>query len=199
MRLYASAASPYAAKVRMAAYHCGIELEEISVDTSAEPIELTTANPLGKIPVVIEDDGRAIYDSRVICDWFDRISGNQLQPQTDDEWRFAKIVEALADGVGDALLLMVYEERARPVEKQHSDWLEKQDRKVKRGLAVLEDRVGELPDRVTIGHLAVAALLSWMEFRFEGRIRRDYPVLQSWLEDFAETFPGYEAGRARQS
>ncbi len=56
--LYAPA-SPYSAKVRMAAAYAGIALEAVKVDTSAEPVELIGANPLGKIPVLVTDEGEA--------------------------------------------------------------------------------------------------------------------------------------------
>ena len=197
MRLYASLPSPFAAKVRMAARHCDIALEEFAVDTSAEPMELTTANPLGKIPIVLTDEGAAVYDSRVICDLFDRMSGNQLLPQVLDEWRVVKTMEALADGATDALILTVYESRYRPEEKRHQPWVDKQSRKAQRALAVLEDRIGELPDRLTTAHFAIAALLGWMAFRFEGRVAKEFPALADWLEQFPQIFPAYEETRAR--
>ncbi|HDZ73030.1 MAG TPA: glutathione S-transferase [Aurantimonas coralicida] len=192
MRLYYSSASPFAAKARMAARHCGIEIESVAVDTSAEPVELTSANPLGKIPVLVLDDGTSVYDSRVICDLFDRMSGNQLVPQELDAWRTVKTFEAAADGVGDALILTVYEVRYRPEEKRHQAWVDKQMRKADRGLAFLEDHVNELSDEPTTAHFALAGLLGWMAFRFAGKIESERPKLAQWLKQFPESFPDYD-------
>ncbi|MEX6506552.1 glutathione S-transferase family protein [Jiella sp. M17.18] len=197
MRLYYSRASPFAAKARMAARHCDLPVETVPADTSAEPADLLAANPLGKIPVLVLDDGTAVYDSAVICDYFDRMSGNQLVPQELGAWRFVKTFEALADGVGDALILVVYEARFRPEDKRHQGWVDKQMRKADRGLAALETMLDELPDGPTTAHFALAALLGWMELRFAGKIAGERPKLAAWLADFPALFPAFEELRPR--
>ncbi len=191
MRLYYSAPSPFAAKVRMAASHCGIAVETVPVDTTAEPDQLLKANPLGKIPVLVMDDGATVYDSRVICALFDRMSGNQMVPQAIEPWRIAATVEATADGIVDALILSVYEVRYRPEDKRHQPWVDKQLRKADRGLASLEQQILELPEDLTIGHFAVAALLGWATMRFPGKIEGERPQLAAWLQRFEQQFPAY--------
>lgn len=189
MRLYYSAASPFAAKVRMAASHCGFELDEVTVDTSAEPTDLLAANPLGKIPSLVTDDGCPVFDSSVICDLFDRMSGNQLVPQTLEAWRAVKTFEATVDGVIDALLLTVYEVRYRPEEKRYDGWVDKQTRKGERGLMVLDQRLDELTPELTTAHFALAGLLGWMNIRFPGKAAGEFPRLAAWLDDFCAAHP----------
>lgn len=73
-----SPASPYSAKVRMAAHHAGIPFESVVVTTSAEPENLINANPLGKIPTLVTEDGKSVFDSRAIMQYLNRTSGNKL-------------------------------------------------------------------------------------------------------------------------
>lgn len=189
MLLYYSPASPFAAKVRMAASHCGLELEEVAVDTAAEPTSLLAANPLGKIPTLVTDEGHAVFDSSVICDLFDRMSGNQLVPQQMAAWQAIKTFEATVDGVVDALLLTVYEVRYRPEDKRYDGWVDKQMRKGDRGLVVLDKRLDQLPADLTTAHFALAGLLGWMNLRFPGKAAGEFPRLGAWLDGFCEANP----------
>lgn len=79
-KLLFSGASPYSAKVRAVAAHAGIPLDEVTVDTNADPQNLLSANPLGKIPTVVTDD-EDVYDSRVITQYFNRLAGGKLFPR----------------------------------------------------------------------------------------------------------------------
>jgi glutathione S-transferase len=155
-----SPASPYSAKVRMAAAHAGIALEAIKIDTSADPAELQ-ANPLGKIPVLITEDGLSIYDSRAITQYINRIGGN-LFPRNAEKRTAAEMLEALADGICDCLLAHVYERRSRPEEKVHEPWLEKQWSKVARALDHLNAQPPKLTGKLHAGQIALrSCLLIW--------------------------------------
>lgn len=112
-----SPASPYSAKVRMAAQHAGIPFESVVVTTSAEPENLINANPLGKIPTLVTDDGKSVFDSRAIMQYLNRISGNKLFPRNAEKRTDAERYEAIADGLSDVLLAHVYERRMRPEER----------------------------------------------------------------------------------
>ncbi|WP_421591204.1 glutathione S-transferase N-terminal domain-containing protein, partial [Shinella sp. M27] len=72
MKIFYSTTSPYSTKVRMAAHYAGLPAESVATDTNADPAELLAANPLGKIPALMTDDGLAVYDSRVIMNYIDR-------------------------------------------------------------------------------------------------------------------------------
>lgn len=192
MRLFTSSASPFAAKVRMAAYHCDIAIDLVPTDTALEPADLLAANPLGKIPALILPDGKALYDSAVICDWLDRQSGHRLVPQDEAGWLTCKRIEATADGVVDGAILSVYEVRYRPEEKRHQPWVDKQLRKTWRGLDVLDASIGDLGRTPTTAHFAVAGLLGWFDIRFKGQWEERYPKLKAWYDAFPEIFPAFE-------
>lgn len=177
----------------MAASVCGIALDETIVEAASEPDELTAVNPLGKIPALVLDDGQALYDSPVICEYFDRLSGNRIVPQTGPEWLAAKRLEALADGVVDAAILVLYEDRFRPDAKRHQPWVDRQWRRAQRGLAAVEQAVGDVPAAPTVGHLAVAAMLGWLDLRFAGRWDADHAGLRSWKDSFFSAFPQLDA------
>lgn len=182
----------------MAAIRCDVAFDEqVVVDTVSEPAGLLDANPLGKIPTVLLDNGTALYDSRVICEYFDRISGNAIVPQTDAEWIADRRLEATADGVADAAILLLYEARFRPEEKRHEAWTDRQWRKALRGLAVLEMLIGEVSRKPTLGDLSVAALTGWLALRFAGRWESEHPRLARWNEEFWAAHPDLDAVKSR--
>lgn len=195
MRLLYSKPSPYSSKVRMSAHLCGFELDCVSTDTAAEGAELVEANPIGKIPALIVDDGSPVYDSRVICEYLDRLSGNLLIPQTPEGWLQAKRVEALADGMTEAAMATLYERRYRPEEKWHQPWVDKQWRRAHRSLDTLEQEVAALPEKPSIAHFAVASDLGWLQLRYPGSFEDRNPGLAAWLDRFFADHPEYEAMR----
>ncbi|TIW86438.1 MAG: glutathione S-transferase, partial [Mesorhizobium sp.] len=106
--LYAST-SPYSSKVRMAAAYAGIAVDLVPIKTEEKPADLMIANPLGKIPVLVLEDGRSIHDSRAITQHLNRVSKSALFPRNPDKRLEAEVLEALADGICDCALSMVYE------------------------------------------------------------------------------------------
>lgn len=186
--LYAPA-SPYSAKVRMAAILAGIDVAGVIVDTNAEPAELISNNPLGKIPVLVTDDGGAIYDSRAIVQYLNRLSGNKLLPRNAEKRTEAEKLEALADGICDCLLAHVYERRFHPEEKIHEPWLDKQWSKVVRALDVLNANPPKLPKKITAGQIALRATLGYLALRFPGKWERGRSRLTRWAKRFDEKFP----------
>lgn len=192
-RLLYSSASPYSAKVRMAAAYAGIPVEAITVDTGPQPALLTDANPLGKIPVWITDEGEGIYDSRVITQYLNRLSGNKLFPRNADKRLDAERLEAMADGVCDCLLAIVYERRSRPEEIVHQPWIDKQWSKVARALDLLNANPPKLLKSITTGQIALRATIGYMELRFAGKWEKGRPRLKRWAARFDEKFPELNA------
>src|SRR3954467_3737455 len=131
LKVLYSPASPYSAKVRMAAAYAKLPLEGTLVDTNAKPADLIDSNPLGKIPVLLTDDG-AVFDSRAITQYLNRLSGSALFPRSLGKRLEAERLEALSDGICDCLLAHVYERRFHPEEKIHQPWLDKQWEKAAR-------------------------------------------------------------------
>ena len=184
-----SSASPYSAKVRMAAAYAGIALDAVAVETSAEPAELIGANPLGKIPVLVGDDGEAVYDSRAITQHLNRLSGNRLFPRGQVKRTDAERLEALADGIADCALAHVYERRSRPEEMVHQPWLDKQWSKVLRALDHLNANPPKLGKKTTGGHIALRATLGYLDLRFAGKWEKGRGRLKRWAARFDEKFP----------
>ncbi len=188
-----SSASPYSAKVRMAATHAGIAFESVTTDTNAMPPVLVDNNPLGKIPVWLTDDGEAIFDSRVITQYLNRQSGNALFPRNAAKRLEAEKMEALADGLCDVLLAHIYERRFRPEEKISQEWLEKQWSKAERTLDHLVANPPKLPTKIHVGHIATRAAIGYLDLRFAGKWEKGRGKLKRWAARFDEKFPALGA------
>lgn len=192
MRLHFSPASPYARKVLVVAHEAGLEAHIETVPASVSPVTVASDvvgdNPLGKIPCLVTDEGLALYDSRVICEYLDsRHSGHKLYPHEGPTRWLALRREALADGICDASLLARYETFLRPQDRQWQDWIDGQDRKVAASLDHLEDEVESFPTLPDIGTIAVAVALGYRDFRFaEDDWRASRPKLALWYQPFAE-------------
>jgi len=184
-----SPASPFSAKARMCATHAGIAFESVKQDTGAPDAAFLAANPLGKIPVLLTDDGLSIFDSRAITQYLNRQSGNALFPRNAAKRTEAEVLEALADGICDALLAHVYERRFRPEEKVHQPWLDKQWEKASRALDALDANPPRLPKKITAGHIALRACLGYLAIRFDGKWERGRGKLVRWVKRFDERFP----------
>ncbi|NKJ34249.1 MULTISPECIES: glutathione S-transferase [Rhizobium] len=192
MRLLCSSTSPFSSKVRMAARHLGIKLEEIRVDTNAGPALLVDNNPLGKIPTLLTDDGDAIFDSRAIMHYFDRQEGG-LYPSKKGKRTEAEVLEALCDGTMECLLSIVYERRLREPEKQHQPWIDRQWTKASRALAHLDAEPPKIGKKLHAGHFALASLIGYLQLRFEGQWEADHAELINWASKFEKHFPDYPA------
>lgn len=184
-----SPASPYSAKVRMAAAFAGINLSAEPIDTNADPALLIDNNPLGKIPVLLTDDGQPVYDSRAIVQYLNRESRNGLFPRNPAKRLEAERLEALADGLCDCLLAQVYERRFRPEEKIHGPWIDRQWEKSTRVLDNLNANPPGLPKKITAGQIALRACLGYLDLRFAGQWERGRTRLKRWAKRFDDKFP----------
>ena len=200
LKLRSGAPSPFGRKVKIAAALLGIELEVIATDTNNPDDPLRKENPLGKIPALIREDGRAVYDSRVILEYLDlKAGGGRIIPKDPTARIDALTLQALADGVMDAALLQVYEGRWRAPEQHDRKWLDHQAGKVQRGLAVLEQSPPALPKDaggLDVGHIAVACALGYLDLRFAGAWRPAHPKLVAWLDAFAALTPAFAKTKA---
>lgn len=188
MRLRFSTTSPFARKVRVVALETGQEaaLELVKTVTTDPASGLAQDNPLGKIPVLILDNGDKLYDSPVICEYLDSChQGTPLYPAAGPKRWTALRRQALADGMMDASVLRMYERR-RPENQRSSDWDAAQKARVVRGLAALEAEAGQLGEQPDIGNLSVAVLLDYLDFRFSGENwRNGHAALAAWHKRFS--------------
>lgn len=196
MKLFYSPPSPYSSKVRMAARHLDLPLQEIATDTGSKPRDLLAANPLGKIPTLVLEDGTALFDSRVIMSELDRLAPGTLYPADPAAGREARRLEAVGDGLCDAMLAIVYDKRMRPEEKWHRPWQDAQWDKVVRTLDWLDGSAPSGGGPLDAGRFALAAALGYADLRFPDRNWRDgRPALAGFLERFAAECPGWEDAR----
>jgi glutathione S-transferase len=190
MKLYYSPASPYVRKVRVLALETGlmenIELAAVSLTPIGPDANLCGDNPIGKIPTLVRDDGSALYDSRVICEYLDaQHNGKRMFPDNGDARWNAVRRQALADGILDAAVGTRYETFLRPEEFRWPDWINAQLTKVRRSLDAIESET--LGDIVDIGTISVACALGYLDFRYPDEGWRDSrPKLAAWYQKFAK-------------
>jgi glutathione S-transferase len=189
MKLFVSGASPFVRKVMVCAEEIGladrIEIVEVAITPVSPNAELSAANPLGKIPTLVLDDGTALYDSRVITAYLDEVSGGCLLPASGPaRWQALKL-EAMADGMTEAALLARYERALRPAELRWADWDQGQVLKIERALDVLETTALDT-ETVTVGAVATACAVGYLDFRFpELAWRASHPRLSAFETAFA--------------
>ncbi len=196
MILRSSPASPFGRKTRIAAALLGIPLSIVEADTTSPTDSIRRENPLGKIPTLVLDDGTTLFDSSVILAYLDAVAGGGRLIPLEIGPRFAALrLEALADGLAEAALLQVYEGRWRDEDRRDAAWTEHQAGKVARALAALEATPPQGP--VTVGHIALACALGYLDLRFDGAWRADHPALVAWLDGFAAEVPAFDATRLK--
>ena len=198
MILRSAAASPFGRKVKIAAALLGLagRITVVDADTTNPTDSIRRENPLGKIPTLILDDTQTLFDSRVIVAYLDHLAGGGVLIPADPDLRFAALrLEALADGVCDAALLQVYEGRWRDATKHVAAWIEHQAGKIGRALEALEAAPPAGP--TTVGHIALACALGYLDLRFDGAWRPTHPRLEAWLGDFVAGVPAFEATRVK--
>jgi len=185
MKLYFSPASPYVRKVRITAHELGLggDIELISISlTPVNPHEgVLSSNPIGKIPALILDDGSALYDSPVICEYLDALAGgNRIFPASGAARWTALRRQALADGIMEAAVLIRYEQAVRPRELRWEEWVKGQFLRIRTALDTLEKE--NLEGAFDIGAISIACALGYLDLRFAGEAwRSPRPRLAEWL------------------
>lgn len=185
-----SRSSPYARKVRVVAHERGLahRLEEIPSNPWAAPEDIKALNPLGKIPTLVTEDGFALFDSAVICEYLDTLhDGPRLFPGEGHARWLALRTQALGDGVMDAAILWRVEITQRKEQGPTPGWVERQKGAILRSLDMLERDETALAGPLTIGPIAIACALGYLDFRFGFLDWRDgRPRLAAWSAAFAE-------------
>lgn len=200
MKLIGSLTSPYVRKVRVVLAEKKIDYDLVLDSPWVEGNQVVTLNPLGKVPVLVLDDGSTLYDSRVIAEYLDMVApNNHLIPASGRERISVRRWEALADGVLDAAVAAFLESR-RPDGERSQSWIDRQRGKVGQALGVMADDLGEQAwchgNSFSLADIAVGCALGYVSFRL-GDIGwgEQYPNLAQFYEKlmqrpaFIETVP----------
>jgi glutathione S-transferase len=187
MKLFASHTSPYARKVRVVLIEKRLECELIPTDVSVPNNPSLEFNPLGKVPVLVLDDGTPVHDSAVITEYLDTVTPvGSLIPDDARPRMLVKRWEAIADGLLDAGVLLIMESR-RPQNERSPAWIERQYGKIQRALQQMSDDLGErnfcFGESFSLADAAVGSALFFLDFRFPNIAWREH------RKSFEETQP----------
>jgi glutathione S-transferase len=194
MKLYFANTSPYARKARMVILEK--ELVDLVETVFQNPFEdspdLKKANPLGKVPALVTDDGNTVFDSPVICAYLDSLSPEiRLIPADEARWNVLT-AEALADGILDAAFSIVMECR-RPEEQQSSMWLERWQTGIQRTISAVDADLTPFVGDLTLAQIALGAALGYLDFRLPDiDWRASNPAISAWFANFT-TRPAMKA------
>ena len=190
MKLIGSPTSPFVRKCVVALKELGLDekIEVLSVATTplASAPEVLAANPLGKIPALIRDEGPAIYDSRVITQFLNAHAEGDLYPDTA-KWELLTL-EATADAIMEAAVLMAYEARVRQDGERSEAWVEAQWGKATRALDAVQARwMSHLSGPLNITQIGIACALGYIDFRHDARQwRNGRETLADWFATFSQ-------------
>jgi glutathione S-transferase len=189
MKLFHSTTSPFVRKVEVLMHEAGITGITL-IPAAGNPVAPGNMpvdhNPLGKIPALLRDDGSALYDSRVICRYLDDHAKAGFYPAAPRLWDTLTL-EAMADGILEAAVLIVYESRVRPEAFHFEPWTKGQWHKVDRALDALESRwLTHLSGPLDMGQIAIGCALGYLDFRHANRNwRQNRPGLDAWFQTFS--------------
>ena len=187
MKLHWSPRSPFVRKVMILAHETSlaerIERVRSVVAMTAPNAALMRDNPLSKLPTLVLDDGRVLFDSFVICEYLDGLhAGAPMFPKAGPErWEVLRW-HALGNGLLDMLVLW-RNERDREPGRQLKQLLDAFGVKTDAALTQLEKEAAALdaaPFR--IGHVAIVCALGYLDFRFPDLDWRGvHPRLAAWF------------------
>lgn len=197
MKLYITTPSPFARKVRIVAREKGLSdrIEEIVVDPYANAPELLDTNPVVQVPTLIAEDGLALNDSPVICDYLDRVgSGDRLLPQDNANWLRVKRLETLGNQALEMGVKLVLEKR-RPEHERSPMWIERWTANMGRTLDALEGETLSA-DVIDMGSITAAIAVTWIGFRhpdYDWKTGRPklvaFQTAMEARESFKDTYP----------
>jgi glutathione S-transferase len=196
MKLLYQTHSPYARKVLVFAHEAGIarNLEVVHQETSptVRNEQVFAENPLGKVPVLVRTGASPMFDSDVICAYLDTLhGGRKLIPDSGEERWHALRIQAVAQGLCEAGILVRWETVRRPENLRYPPLRDGHLAKLTTSFDWL-DRHLDVASPVHIGHIAVATALGWLEFRALADFRTRRSRLGEWLDEF-EKRPSMQA------
>ena len=200
MKLVIATPSPFARKIRVIMREKKIKFEEIiDVPWNADTLTLGL-NPLGKIPILVREGQDPLFDSKVIAEYLDNFKPNPLfYPTNLEENTYAKLLETVADGICDSIVL-IFLENSRKETLRSKTWVKRQEKKICEGVKYLANNLQEkkyfVGNFFSIADISVFTCLEYLDLRFPKFKWRDkYPNLVAYWEihqnrqTFLETKP----------
>jgi len=183
MKLYGSLTSPYVRKVRILIKEKTLPVEFIVEDPWQDNSRIPSMNPLGKVPTLLLDDGEAIYDSSLVVAWLDfRFQCGIVPSEQKGYWDCMKW-HALANGIVDATVARVLEQR-RPPERRMSDRMAREEARIVRALDQIESRMTGgaylVGPAFSLADIALGVALQYIDFRDPQPWRENRPRLARW-------------------
>lgn len=113
MKLIGTYFSPFARRVGVALMSRAIPFEHEAVNVYADPARVDLFNPVGKVPILVLDDGEHLIDSAAILDYIDELVGpdQALAPKSGPERRKALRLSAIAATIYEKCTARSSEER----------------------------------------------------------------------------------------
>ena len=199
--LRSTVTSPFGRKVRIAIDALGLtgRVTLMPADPLDENDTLRQQNPLGKMPCLVLADGSTIYDSSIIIEFLQDAAGtDRLLPSRGPARFKAMTLGRLADGIMDASILIVYENRFRPDSQPSERWLNHQRGKITRGLTAFQAALPD-PDKTDVVSIGLSCALGYLDWRKQVDWRPAFPGLVTWLDRFSAHEPAFERTRAKDA
>jgi glutathione S-transferase len=199
MKLLASKTSPYARKIRVLLAEKQLAFDFVEENAWSADTTVPRYNPLNKVPVLVTDEGVCLYDSPVIAEYLEPLGAPSFIPPAGMERSLVRRDEALGDGITDAGIAIFLERKREPA-RQDPAWMERQRGKIEAGIEALARELGGKAflrgDTISLGDVACACALLWLEFRLpEIGWRARHAELERWIgrlesrPSFARTRP----------
>lgn len=178
MKLIGALASPYVRKVRIVLAEKKLDYKLELENVWADDTRIQQSNPLGKVPCLVMEDGEAVFDSRVICEYLDTLSPvGKLIPPSGRERAEVRCWEALADGLTDAAVQIRIEAMFHDEASRSQALIDRQRSKIDEGLRAmargLDERQWCASNRLTLADVAVVCALGYLDFRYPEIAWRD--------------------------
>ena len=183
MILYNGPTSPFGRTVKVTMLELALPVEEKAIDVYTAEF-LDKKNPLRQIPTLLLADGRAIADSRIICRYFDSISGRETLYPKADYWDLETRI-SLVIGIMEAGLQRRME-IVRPEGEKSPGFIQKQESRIDRSIDYLETLIDKIAAKtLAMDQIVTACALAYTDFRYNDGWRQRCPNLDRWSRDFA--------------
>lgn len=187
MKLFFSPFSPFVRKCLVVARELGIDRQIELLPAAASPVkrDLSISNPLGKIPALLTEEGEVLVDSRVICEYLNQRAQGSLYPENSKARYAALTLQALADGIMDAAVLVRYENAIRPEALRWAEWQAGQLDKIESALAHINSHTPANNEPLHIGLLTLGCALWYLDLRYPTLGWRErHSALAAWYAGF---------------